>query len=151
MRKIFNVLFSITKYLLFIAAFGITIFIVIQMNTRLEKSFMTSISVFIPFFVLLLFFVLNLVLHQKGVTNNLFYNITCNLVFLVILYAGYRAFTDKNMVLNQVYGYGIDFNYFNTFLAYCNVLLYGLCIGNFFFMFQDKEKDDSRKKELVKE
>ena len=56
MRKIFNVLFSITKYLLFIAAFGITIFIVIQMNTRLEKSFMTSISVFIPFFVLLLFF-----------------------------------------------------------------------------------------------
>ena len=58
MTKILNGIFNATKYLLFIAAFGITIFIVIQMNSRLEKGFMTSINVFIPFFVLLGLFIM---------------------------------------------------------------------------------------------
>ena len=145
MTKILNGIFNVTKYLLFIAAFGITIFIVIQMNSRLEKGFMTSINVFIPFFVLLGLFVVNLIFHQKGISQNIFYNITCNLVFLTILYVGYRAFADKNMVLNQKYGYGIDFNYFNSFLAYLKIMLYGLCIGNVFFMFQPREKKETKK------
>ncbi len=140
MKKIINAIFYVLKFLLFLGAFGLTLMIIVQMNTRLNKGFMTTINVFIPFLLLLILFVINLILKQRSVTNQLFYNITCCLVFAVIIYVGYRAMMDKNMVLNDKYGYGIDFNYFNNFVSYLKIMLYGLCIGNIFFMFHEKEK-----------
>ncbi len=140
MKKIINLLFYFLKFLLLLGAFGLTLMIIVQMNNRLEKGFATSIPIFIPFIAILILFVINLILKQHGVSKNIFYNITCCLVFAVIIVVGYRALTDKNMVLNEKYGYDIDFNYFNNFVSYLKLLLYGLSIGNIFLMFHEKEE-----------
>ena len=145
MKKIMNILFYVLKFLLLLGAFGLTLMIIVQMNTRLNKSFTTTIQLFIPFLFILILFVANMVLKQKSVTQNIFYNITCCLVFAVIICVCYRALYDKNMVLNAKYGYDIDFNYFNNFLSYMKIMVYGLCIGNVFFMFHLKETKEKAK------
>ena len=112
MKKILNIMFIILKYILLLGAFAITLFIIVRMNARLSKSFSTVIPEFIPFLLIFLLFVINLLFKQKGVNNNIFYNLTSCIVFATIILVGYRAFADKNMVLNEKYGYGVDFNYF---------------------------------------
>ncbi len=149
MKRIFNGLFYGLKFLLLIGAFGLTLFILIRMNLRLEKDIMSILPQFIPFLVLLVLFIINMILKQVGVSKNLFYNLTCCLVFTTIILVGCRAILDTNMVLNAKYGYGIDFNFFDNFLSYIKIMLYGLIIADILFMFREKEKlveEKSKKK-----
>lgn len=139
MKKIFNILFYVLKFILLIAAFGLTLFILIRMNIRLDKSITDSLSNFIPFIILFVLFIVNMILKQSSVTKNVFYNLTCCLVLSTIVLVSLRSILDTNMVLNGKYGYGIDFNFFDNFLAYINIMLYGLSIANIFFMFREKE------------
>ena len=141
MKKIFNILFYILKFLLLIAAFGLTLFVLIRMNIRLDKNMNSIIIEVIPFFILLILFVINLIFKQKGVTDNLFFNLTCCLVLTTIGLVGARAILDTNMVLNGKYGYGIDFNFFDNFMAYIKIMIYGLCIGDVLFMFKESNKN----------
>ena len=145
MKKIFNYMFYGLKFLFLIGAFGLTLFIMIRMNVRLEKSMVSILPVFIPFVLLLVVFIINMIFKQKGVTDNLFYNITCCLVFATIIFVCYRAMFDTNMVLNEKYGYGVDFNFFDNFVAYINIMLYGLFIANIFFMFKERENEKPKK------
>lgn len=140
MKKIFNGLFYVLKFLLLIAAFALTLFIMIRLNARLNKSVSTMLPTLAPFLLLLLLFVLNLIFRQEGVTKNVFYNLTCCLVFAVIIFCCYRAIFDKNMIISKRYGYGIDFNYFDNLASYINIMMYGLCIGDIFFMFKERTK-----------
>lgn len=149
MQKILNMFLYILKFLLLLGAFGITLFVILKMNQRLNKDILSSYAVFLPFLILLIFFILNIMLNQKHVTNNLFYNITCNLVFLVIIVVGLRALFDTNMVLGERYGYGIDFNYFDNFISYLKLMLYGLCIADILFMFHIKE-DKKKTRKIAK-
>ncbi len=142
MKNILNIIFSVLKYILLIGAFGVTLFIILQMNHRLNKPFTSVIPVFLPYVILFILFLLNFILKQKGVINSLFYNLTSCLVLCTILVVGYRSFADKNMVLNEIYGYGIDFNYFNNFIAYMKIMLYGLSLSNVLLMFQPKEEKE---------
>ena len=149
MKRIFNGLFYGLKFLLLIGAFGLTLFILIRMNIRLEKDMMSILPQFIPFIILLVLFIINMILRQVGVSKNLFYNLTCCLVFTTIILVGCRAILDTNMVLNAKYGYGIDFNFFDNFLSYIKIMLYGLIIADILFMFREKEKlveEKSKKK-----
>ena len=110
---------------------------------------MSILPQFIPFLVLLVLFIINMILKQVGVSKNLFYNLTCCLVFTTIILVGCRAILDTNMVLNAKYGYGIDFNFFDNFLSYIKIMLYGLIIADILFMFREKEKlveEKSKKK-----
>ncbi len=145
MKKIFNYMFYGLKFLFLIGAFGLTLFIMIRMNVRLEKSMVSILPVFIPFVLLLVVFIINMIFKQKGVSDNLFYNITCCLVFATIIFVCYRAMFDTNMVLNEKYGYGVDFNFFDNFVAYINIMLYGLFIANIFFMFKERENEKPKK------
>lgn len=147
MKKILNYIFYIFKFLLLICAFGLSLFIIIRMNVRLEKNILSDLPVFIPFLLLLVVFIINIIFNQKSVTSNLFYNITCCLVLATVILVSLRAILDENMVLNQKYGYGIDFNFFDNFIAYIKIMFYGLVIGNIFFMFREKDN----KKELTSE
>lgn len=142
MKKIFNGLFYFLKFLLFLVAFGLTVFILVRMNIRLEKSFTTLIPQLLPFGLLLILLIINLFLRQKSVNNNIFYNITSCLVFVAIIFVSYRSIFDTNMVLNEKYGYGVEFNYFDNFIPYIKIMLYGLIIGDIFFMFRIKDKDE---------
>ena len=140
MKKILNIILAILKYILLLGAFAITLFIIVRMNTRLNKNFSAVIIELIPFIVIFLLLIINLVFKQGGVNNNIFYNLTSCIVFTTIIIVGYRAFADKNMVLNEKYGYGVDFNYFNTFISYMKIMLYGLSASNILFMIPTKEK-----------
>ncbi len=148
MKKIFNILFYGLKFLLFIAAFGLTLFIFVRMNMRLEKSIVSVLPELIPFVVLLVIFVINMLFKQTGITKNLFYNLTCCLVLGTIIFVCYRAIFDTNMVLNGKYGYGVDFNFFDNFVAYIKIMLYGLAIADILFMFKEKEKNNKESKKL---
>lgn len=150
MKRIFNGLFYILKFLLLVGSFGLTLFILIRMNVRLDKDMISILSQLIPFLLLFVVFIINMIFKQIGVTKNLFYNLTCCLVFAIIIFVGYRAIFDTNMVLNQKYGYGIDFNYFDNFIAYIRIMLYGLLIANILFMFREKDKNVEKSKELKK-
>ena len=150
MKRIFNGLFYGLKFLLLIGAFGLTLFILIRMNIRLEKDMMSILPQFIPFIILLVLFIINMILRQVGVSKNLFYNLTCCLVFTTIILVGCRAILDTNMVLNAKYGYGIDFNFFDNFLPYIKIMLYGLIIADILFMFREKDKKIEEKSKKQK-
>lgn len=140
MKKIFNSLFYILKYLLLIAAFGLTLFILIRMNVRLDKDMMTILPELIPFALLLILFVVNMIFRQSSVSDNIFYNLTCCLVLGTIIFVDLRSVLDTNMVLNAKYGYGIDFNFFDNFIAYIKIMLYGLSIANILFMVRERKR-----------
>lgn len=148
MKKIFNWLFYGLKFLLLIAALGLTLFVLIRMNVRLEKNMMSVLPELIPFVLLLILFIVNMIFKQKGVNENIFYNLTCSLVLATIVCVTLRAVLDTNMVLNEKYGYGVDFNFFDNFVAYINIMLYGLSIANILFMFREKDKNVEKSKEL---
>ncbi len=154
MKKIFNGLFYGLKFLLFVVAFGLTLFILIRMNMRLNKDFTSIISEFIPFVILLILFIVNLLFKQKNISKNLFYNLTCCLVLSTIIVVALRSLLDTNMVLNEKYGYGVDFNFFDNFIPYIKIMLYGLSIADILFMFREKDndkiKDEKKSKKLKK-
>ncbi len=148
MKKILNGLFFILKWILLLSSFAVTFYIVLSMYDRVNKNLMESISLFIPYVLILILFMINIIFKQKSVSKNLFYNLTCCLVFATIIVVGIRSIMDKNMILNKIMGYGINFSYFNDFLAFMKILLYGLSVGNIFFMIHEKE--DHPESTLVK-
>ena len=150
MKRIFNGLFYGLKFLLLIAAFALSLFIFLRMNMRLDKSFVSVLPQFIPFVILLILFIVNVLFKQEGVTKCLFYNLTCSLVLTTIVLVSLRAIMDTNMVLNGKYGYGIDFNFFDNFLAYIDIMVYGLIISNILFMFKEKDNIKDEKIESDK-
>lgn len=140
MKKILNGLFYFLKFLLFFASFSLSLFIIVQMYQRLGKNITESAKVFLPYFVIIILFIINLFAKQKSVTQNIFYNITCTLVFATILVVGLRAMFDSNMVLRQQLGRNINFNFFDYFIPFMKIMLYGLSISNIFLMFSVKTK-----------
>ena len=140
MKEILNGILKFFKWVLFIISFATTFYIILSMYDRLNKNIIEAIDIFIPFIILLILFFINLVAKQNSVSKNLFYNLTSVIVFLTILIVDVRTIFDKNMVLNEIMGYDINFSYFSDFLSFMKVLLYGLSIANIFFMFQVKKE-----------
>lgn len=145
MKKILTWLFYILSLFMFIASFAITLLILVQMNRRLEKSFMTTINVFVPFGILLLLYMINMIFNQKTVRGNLFYNLTSCIIYATILVVGARTVCDHRLIIGTLNSFNMDFNFFANFLPFMKIMLYGLCIANVLFMFHLKEaKKDSR-------
>ncbi len=144
MKEIFNSLFYILKLILLVASFGLTLFILNKMSIRLENGITTVIKQLIPYGVLLIIFIINIIFRQHNIIHNVFYNLTCTLVLATISCVCLRSILDTNLILNEKYGYGIDFNFFDNFIPYVNIMLYGLALSNILFMFNKK---NSRQKE----
>ncbi len=139
MKKILNGLFYVLQLLLLIISFAGTLYVILQMNARLEKNFMENFNVFIPFLLLFVLLIINIFANQKSVKDNLFYNITSTLSFTTIIIVALRAILDNNLILHNVTTYQIDFTYFANFLPFLKILLYGLSIANVLLMFHLKE------------
>ena len=118
MKKVINIILSLLKYVLLIAAFALTLFIILKMNMRLNKSLADSVFIFVPYGILLLLYILNGFLNKKAITENLFYNLTSVLVFCTNVVVGLRAIFDTNMLYNAIQKMGVNFNYFNDYLAF---------------------------------
>ena len=140
MKKILNGIFMFLKFILLILGFGLSFFIVLSMYKRVDKNLVESIPIFTPYIIILLIFFINIIFGQKSVNRNLFYNLTCCLVFSCIVIVCLRAILDKNMLLNSIMGYNINFSYFNDFIPFMKIMLYGLSLANFFFMIHEKEE-----------
>ncbi len=140
MKKILNGIFMFLKFILLILGFGLSFFIVLSMYKRVDKNLVESIPIFIPYIIILLIFFINIIFGQKSVNRNLFYNLTCCLVFSCIVIVCLRAILDKNMLLNSIMGYNINFSYFNDFISFMKIMLYGLSLANIFFMIHEKEE-----------
>ena len=63
-----------------------------------------------------------------------YYNITCCLVFLMLLFSIYRTFNDRNMIMVIRLGYNINFNYFSDMIAPMRFMLYTLSFSNILLM-----------------
>lgn len=140
MKKILNGIFMLLKFILLILGFGLSFFIVLSMYKRVDKNLVESIPIFTPYIIILLIFFINIIFGQKSVNRNLFYNLTCCLVFSCIVIVCLRAILDKNMLLNSIMGYNINFSYFNDFISFMKIMLYGLSLANIFFMIHEKEE-----------
>ena len=123
MRQIFNSLFSFLKLLLFFSALSLTLFIIVQMYQRLGKNILSSIKVFIPYLLIFALFIINIFARQNSVTKNIFYNITCCLVFATVVVVALRAILDNNMVLKAQLGRNINFNFFDYFIPFMKTML----------------------------
>lgn len=134
MIKAINGFFSILKVLLLLACFVFSFFIIANMYKRLDKNMVESIVNFIPYVLLFVLFSINIIFRQKSVNGCMFYNITCCLVFSVILFAAFRTFNDKNMVIILRLGYNINFNYFADMIAPMRAMLYLLSVSNVLLM-----------------
>ncbi len=138
MIKILNYFFSFVKIISYLAAFGLTLFIIINMNNRLGKPITDSLLTFLPFLLLLVAISINILFGQRRVTHNIFYNICCSIVFLVIVFVAYRAIADEYMVVRYVFAQEINFNFFADFINPMLVMLYGLIFANILLMFTKK-------------
>lgn len=134
MIKIVNKILSLLKIVLLLISFILTFFIVMKMYERLEKNYVGTISVFLPYLTLFIAFAINLILRQKQVNDNMFYNVTCCLVFIVLIFCGYRALTDDFMIFYIRLGYQINFNFYSDMIAPMRVMLYLLTISNVLLM-----------------
>ena len=103
---------------------------------------------FIPFVLLFILFAINLMFKQKKVIECTFYNITCCLVFIMILFSVYRTFFDRNMVAMIRLGYDINFNYFADMIAPIKAMLYILCLSNVLFIFIGIDFNKIKKHEI---
>ena len=142
MSKILNIIFYILKFILYLVSLGLTFFIILSMYNRVGKTFIDLIPIFLPFLLLILICIINIIFSQKSVINNIFYNLTSCLALATICFVSYRAIFDKGMVLNKIMGYNIDFTYFSDFIPFMKIMIYGLVIGNIFFMYKEKKNKD---------
>lgn len=150
MIKIINFFLSFLKFILLIIGFGVSFFIVLSMYNRVGRSIVSSFTFFLPFIILIILYTINYIFHQNVVTQNIFYNISSVLVFVVINFVCYRAIFDKQMILNEIMGYGINFSYFEDFMPFMQILIYALIISNISFLVgNSKIKSKNPKIELV--
>lgn len=148
MIKIVNTIFSFLKVILLLVSFVFSFFIIINMYRRLEKNMIEAIFNFIPFVLLFILFSINIIFRQKSVNGCLFYNVTCCLVFLMLLFSVYRTFFDRNMVVMIRLGYDINFNYFADVIAPMRAMLYILSLSNVLLML-DGFKWEPKKTEVI--
>ena len=137
MIKIINNLLNILKMIMLLVCFVFSFYIIVNMYNRLGKDVLNSFSNFIPFILLFILFSINFVFKQKSVNQCTFYNITCCLVFLMLLFSIYRTFCDRNMIMVLRLGYKINFNYFSDMIAPMRFMLYALSVSNILLMIGD--------------
>jgi len=151
MIKIFNKIFNNLKILMVLASFIMTLYILIFMYDKLGKdpfgdSFFEFFSVLLPFILVLILFVVYLVGKHTSVNDNSFFNASSIIAFLAILFFGYRALTDTNMIYLLRDGYHINFYYFADQITQIKVMLYIILFADILLIINGKL---NRKKEVI--
>lgn len=147
MNKILAKMFGVLKILLFILSIMAILFGILSTYNRLEKSLTDAISIFIPFTLLLVIYIVNLVRRDAKINDNLFLNFVSCIVFTAIIIMGLRAKFDTGMVL--FYKYNINYNpsFFSDNLTFVISMLYCLIVSNVFLIiasFLGKEKKKNK-------
>ena len=149
MTRILNGMFYFLKFILMISAFGSSLYVLILMYQRLNKNMFDLIKVFIPYIVLIILFIINIFFRQHSVTRNVFYNLTCCIVFATVTLLAFRARFDESMILIFKTSYHTNFDFFSDMLAFVNVMIYGLCIADVFLALSEARFSFGRKPKKV--
>lgn len=113
MKDVLSKLFGFLKYILLVISFGLVFFGIMTTYSRLEKPLTDAIDVFLPFALVLIVFLVNLIMSSKLANSKLLFNFVSCFVFIVTIIIELRSMFDKNMLL--FYKYQINFN--PTFFA----------------------------------
>lgn len=124
MKDILCKLFSFFKYFLLIVAFGLVFYCINVTYGRLEKPLSDAISVFIPFALVLLMYIINLIVRSKSVSSNLLFNFVSVFVFGITIVICLRAMFDSNMILYLRYGINFNPSYFADNLSMIESMVY---------------------------
>lgn len=132
MKKILSKLINFINYPLLFLSLGLILLGILFTYGRLEKSLVDAIPVFLPFAFVIIMFIINIFYKKAKINENLLFNFSAFVVFLVIIIVGLRAKFDTNMIL--YYKYGIKYNpsYLADNLSAIKVLLYCLGATNIF-------------------
>ena len=151
MIKILNKMLLVLKNIMLPILMAVTIYIIIFTYKRLDKDVLGLEFVLniVPFLLIIILNMLNIIFKHDSIKNNIFYNITSFLVALTIAVFCLRALNDKNMYLWYKYEYKINFNYFSDQLAAIKMMLYGLSVSNIILIIANKIKiEDHELKKL---
>ncbi len=141
MKQIINILFAFLKFILLLLATGLIFYGLLVTFSRLDKPVTEAIPTLLPFILLLIAFVINLLAKQRQINRNLFYNIVCVLVLSAVIFIGYRAKFDTGMVLYQKYGINYNPSYLADNLGTIKLMIYLLFASNVLLMFTKKPKN----------
>lgn len=153
MRELLCKIFSFLKYILLIVSFGLVFYGIINTYGRLEKPLTEAISIFVPFGVVLLLFLINLFTRSKYTSTSLLFNFVSVFAFVVIIIICLRSMFDTNMIL--FHRYGIDYNpsFFADNLSVICAMLYMIGASNFILLIcdiLDKDKKNKKHKNTTK-
>ncbi|MBQ6547180.1 MAG: hypothetical protein IJL74_04205 [Bacilli bacterium] len=130
MKDLLAKLFGVLKYVLLIISFGLIFFGIMSTYSRLNKSMTEAISVFLPFALVLIVFIVSMIMNSKLSESKLLFNFVSCLVFTVTIIIGLRSIFDKNMLL--YYKYQVNFNptFFADNLSAIEFMLYMIFFSN---------------------
>ena len=153
MRELLCKIFSFLKYILLIVSFGLVFYGIINTYGRLEKPLTEAISIFVPFGVVLLLFLINLFTRSKYTSTSLLFNFVSVFAFVVIIIICLRSMFDTNMIL--FHRYGIDYNpsFFADNLEVICAMLYMIGASNVILLIcdiLDKDKKNKKHKNTTK-
>jgi hypothetical protein len=151
MKDVLASLFGFLKYLLLIISFGLVFFGIMTTYSRLNKSLLDAIGVFLPFALVLLVFIISMIMHSKLSKSKLLFNFVSCFVFVVTIIIGLRSMFDKNMLL--YYKYQINFNptFFADNLSAIEFMLYMIFVSNVLLIICDilkKKKNNNDLKDI---
>ena len=149
MKDILSSIFGFLKYALLVAAFGLVFYGIMVTYSRLEKSLVQAMPVFIPFILVFVTYIFSLVISGKNVSKNLLFNITSVLVFTVVIIICLRAKFDTSMILYHKYQINYNPSYFADNLAIIKAMVYMVGIANIILLICNVlEKDKVGKHEI---
>ncbi len=137
MKDILAKLFGFFKYILLIVSFGLVFFGIMTTYSRLEKPLTDAFSVFLPFGLVLLSFLVTLIMSSKLSSSKLLFNFVCCLVFIVTIIIGLRSIFDKNMLLFHKYQINYNPTFFSDNLSAIEFMLYMIFVSNVLLIISD--------------
>ncbi len=134
MTKILSKMFSILKILLLLGAFSLIFIGILFTYKRLNKTVIDAIPIFLPFVLIFILLIVNIIIRKAKINEILIFNFTSCIMFAAIIYIGYRAKFDTNMLL--YYKYQINYNpsYLSDNISSIKVMLYALVAANVFYL-----------------
>lgn len=150
MKDILCKCFSFFKYILLVVSFGLVFYGIIVTYGRLEKSLVDAINIFIPFAVVFILYIIDLIFKPKYVSKSLLFNFVSVMVFVVIIIVCLRAMFDTNMILFQKYKINYNPAFFADNLAAVQAMLYMISGSNIILLICSL-LDKKKKKILITE
>ena len=149
MKDILSKLFGFLKIILFMISLGMVLYGVLVTYSRLGKTWIDALPIFMPFVFVIITFIISYVIKSKE--KSLLVNFVSTVVFITIIIICLRSKFDSNMILYYKYKIGFNPTFFTDNLAIIEIMLYMLGLGNVFLILSHKIKNKKIINEILQE